>query len=71
MVLLSLANEYNGLPLAIQKRGGAGECLQVGKLAIDFQQAQPTAAFPKCTDKAAFSKSPEALVKMIFRPHSG
>jgi len=51
--------------------GGAGECLQVQKLAIDFQQAQPTAAFPKFTDKAAFSKSPEALVKMIFRPHSG
>lgn len=33
-------------------------------LAIDFQQTQPKAAFPKFTDyKAAFPKSPEALFK--------
>lgn len=33
-------------------------------MAIDFQQTQPKAAFPKFTDyKAAFPKSPEALVK--------
>lgn len=33
-------------------------------MAIDFQQTQPMAAFPKFTDhKAAFPKSPEALVK--------
>lgn len=33
-------------------------------MAIDFQQTQPKAAFPKFTDyKAAFPKSPKALVK--------